>query len=144
MSEAANISSMIEYFIGVWNAHDVDSVVEFFTDDAVLTIVPALPTMPDAYAGKQQILGFIQANMPGFSVEARDYEALGNTVTWLAVISSAGPWLLGVTPVTAMAEAVLDRGKIRSLTIILSEESVTRLLTAWKASNRDRRSHPTA
>ncbi|HEU4793479.1 MAG TPA: nuclear transport factor 2 family protein [Nitrolancea sp.] len=138
MSAAANMLSVIEHFINAWNDHDADGVLECFADDAVITIVPALPTMPDAYAGKPQIRGFVQANMPDFSVAARDYEVMGNTVTWLASVSSTGPWRLGLTPITAMAEAVLHHDKIRSLTIILSEESVARLLTAWNARNRAR------
>lgn len=138
MSAAAKRLTVIQHFIEVWNDHDVDRVLECFSDDAVLTIVPALPTMPDAYAGKPQIRSFIQANISGFSVEARDYEVLGDTVTWLAAISSAGPWLLNVGRITAMAEAVLHHDKIRSLTIILSEGSVARLLAAWNARKRMR------
>lgn len=135
---AANRVSIIERFLAAWNAHDIERVLDFFTDDAVITIVPALPNTPDVYAGKSQIRSFVQANIPGFSVEARDFEVLGNTVTWLAVVSSAGPWLLGVGQFDLMAEAIVQDDKIRSLTIILSEASAARLRTAWNVRNRIR------
>jgi ketosteroid isomerase-like protein len=136
LSAAANKVSVIENFLNAWNDNDVDGVLGFFTDDAVITIVPAMPNMPDVYAGKPQIRRFVQTNIPDFSVDARDYEVMGNTVTWLTAVSSTGPWFLGASPLTAMAEAVLQRDKIRSLTVILSQESVARLLAAWNARNR--------
>ncbi len=136
LSAAANKVSVIENFLNAWNDNDVDGALGFFADDAVITIVPAMPNMPDVYAGKAQIRRFVQANIPDFSIEARDYEVMGNTVTWLVAVSSTGPWFLGASPITAMAEAVFHRDKIRSLTVILSEESVARLLAAWNARDR--------
>lgn len=136
MSAAANKVSVIENFLNAWNDNDVDGVLGFFTDDAVIMIVPAMPNMPDVYAGKPQIRRFVQINIPDFSVEARDYEVMGNTVTWLAAVSSTGRWFFGTSPLTAMVETVVHREKIRSLTVILSEESVARILAAWNARNR--------
>jgi hypothetical protein len=130
---AANKLSVIEHLIAAWNAHDVDGVLESFTDDAVIAIVPTLPNTSDVYASKPQIRAFVQASILDFAAKARDYEVLGNTVTWLTVITSTGPWLLGTEPITAMAEAVFHGDKIQLLTIILSEGSVARLVAAWNA-----------
>ena len=79
MFTAANKLSVIEYLIAAWNAHDVDGVLESFTDDAVITIVLTLPNTSDVYAGKPQICAFVQANILDFAAKARDYEVLGNT-----------------------------------------------------------------
>jgi len=122
---------VIEAFRTAWNAHDVHGVVSLFTDDAVITIVPSLPNVPDVYVGKEEIHGFVEENLPGFHVDTQDFEVMGNVVSWEASFSSAGPWLLGVRRAIAMVEAVLRREKIRALTIILSEETVERLVSVW-------------
>jgi hypothetical protein len=125
-----NQKSVIEDFHTAWNVHDVDGVVSRFTDDAVITIVPSLPTASDVYIGKEEIRKFVEENLPGFHADAKDFEVVGNVVSWEASFSSDGPWLLGVSPAAAIMEAVLEQGKIKGLTIILAHETVERLLIA--------------
>ena len=113
--------SVINDFDAAWNAHDVEGVVAFFTDDAVVRIEPPLPDeFGGAYTGKEQIrTGFVEPLMPGFHVESRDHqvaghqEGVGDRVIWASTLWSDMFSRLGVEPpVEGTTEAVLQEEKI--------------------------------
>ncbi len=115
--------SVLKDFDAAWNAHDVESVMSFFTDDAVVTVEPPPPDeFGGVYSGKEQIrAGFVEPAMPGFHVESSDHqvaghqEGVGDRVIWRAKISGDLYEQMGVeTPLEATGEAIIQGDKIRS------------------------------
>ena len=113
--------SVLKDLDAAWNAHDVEGVMSFFTDDAVVRLEPAPPDeFGGVYTGKEQIrAGFVEPLMPGFHVESRDHqvaghqEGVGDRVIWASTLWSDMFSQLGVEPpVAATTEAVLQGEKI--------------------------------
>jgi len=120
--------SVINDFDAAWNAHDVEGVVAFFADEAVVRIEPPPPDeFGGVYTGKEQIrAGFIEPMMPGFHVESRDHqvaghqEGVGDRVIWASTLSSDLFRQMGAEPpIEATTEAVLEGDKINSFTATL-------------------------
>jgi ketosteroid isomerase-like protein len=59
--------SVMNDFDAAWNAHDVEGVVAFFPDDAVVRLEPPPPDeFGGVYTGKEQIrAGHVEPLMPG-------------------------------------------------------------------------------
>jgi ketosteroid isomerase-like protein len=119
--------SVMKDYDAAWNAHDVEAVMAFFTDDAVVRLEPAPPDeFGGVYTGKEQIrAGYVEPTMAGFHVESRDYQVSGHQegveerVTWTAMVSGDFLRQMGAEPpVEANAEAVLQGDKIKSFTAI--------------------------
>ena len=72
--------SVVKDYDAAWNAHDLEGVMAFFTDDAVVMMEPAPPDeFGGVYTGKEQILaGFVQPLMAGFRVESSDHQVAGH------------------------------------------------------------------
>lgn len=99
------------------NAHDLETVMSLFADDAVVRHTPP-PDGVGMYRGKEQIRGWFEPQIPGFHVDARDHRTSGDTVTWSAKITDDLLRQMGQSqPVGAQAEAVVRAGKIVSLTV---------------------------
>jgi len=122
--------SVVKAYDAVWNAHDVEGVLDFFTDDAVVRIEPAPPDeFRGVYTGKEQIrAGYVEPLMAGFHVESRDHqvaghqEGVGDRVIWTAVVSGDFFRQIGAEPpVESSAEAVVEGEKIKSFTAINPE-----------------------
>jgi SnoaL-like domain len=114
--------SVIKDFDAAWNAHDVEGVMAFFTDDAVVTVEPAPPDESGGvYIGKEQIrTGFVEPQMPGFHVDSKDHqvtgyqEGVGERVIWTAVVSGEFFREMGAEPlIEATGEAVVEGEKIK-------------------------------
>jgi ketosteroid isomerase-like protein len=104
-----------------WNAHDVEGVLAFFTDDAVVRMEPAPPDdFGGVYTGKEQIrAGFVEPLMPGFHVESSEHQVAGDRVTWRAMVSGDIFEQMGAeSPLESNAEAVFEGEKIKSFTAI--------------------------
>lgn len=117
--------SIIKDFDAAWNAHDVEGVLAFFTDDAVVRMEPPPPDeFGGVYTGKEQIrAGFVEPLMPGFHVNSRDHqvaghqEGVGDRVIWTAMVSGDVFGQTGAElPVESPAEALVQGDKIRSFT----------------------------
>ena len=120
--------SVINDFDAAWNAHDVEGVVAFFSDEAVVRIEPPPPDeFGGVYTGKEQIrAGYVEPLMPGFHVESRDHqvaghqEGVGDRVIWASTHSGDAFTQMGAEPpVESTAEAVLQGDKINSFTATL-------------------------
>jgi hypothetical protein len=120
--------SVISDFDAAWNAHDVEGVVAFFSDDAVARIEPPPPDeFGGVYTGKEQIrTGMVELLMPGFHVDSRDHqvaghqEGVGDRVVWASTLSGDAFRQMGADPtVEAATEAVLQGDKINSFTATL-------------------------
>ena len=117
--------SVVKDFDAAWNAHDVEGVIAFFTDDAVVRMEPPPPDeFGGIYTGKEQIrAGFVEPQMPSFHVESSDHqvaghqEGVGDRVIWRSMVSGDFFRQMGAEPpVGATAEALVQGDKIKSFT----------------------------
>ena len=117
--------SVLKDFDAAWNAHDIEGVLAFFTDDAVVRMEPPpSDEFGGVYTGKEQIrAGWVEPLMPGFHVEARDHqvaghqEGVGDRVIWTAMVSGDVFRQMGAEPpVVSPAEAVVQGDKIKFFT----------------------------
>jgi ketosteroid isomerase-like protein len=117
MSTAGDAVSIIHAFDAAWNRRDVEAIMAFFADDAVLTQVPS-PPGGGTYRGNEQIRGWVEPQLPGFHVDSRDFRASGDTVTWMSMLTGDLFRQMGFSePIEARGEAVVREGKIASLTV---------------------------
>src|ERR687894_772773 len=72
--------SVVKDFDAAWNAHDIEGVLAFFTDDAVVRMEPPpSDELGGVYTGKEQIrAGWVEPLMPRFHVESRDHRVAGH------------------------------------------------------------------
>jgi ketosteroid isomerase-like protein len=120
----ADSLSVVKDYDAAWNAHDVEGVLAFFTDDAVVRMEPSPPDdeFGGVYSGKEQIrAGFVEPLMAGFHVESRDHqlaghqEGVGERVIWMAMVSGDIFEQMGAEPpVESSAEAIVQGEKIKS------------------------------
>jgi ketosteroid isomerase-like protein len=117
--------SVLKDFDAAWNAHDIEGVLAFFTDDAVVRMEPPpSDEFGGVYTGKEQIrAGWVEPLMPGFHVESRDHqvaghqEGVGDRVIWTAMVSGDFFRQMGAeSPVVSPAEAVIQGDKIKFFT----------------------------
>src|ERR671921_1124646 len=122
--------SVIKDFDAAWNAHDVEGVLAFFTDDAVVKMEPPPPDeFGGVYTGKEQIrVGFVEPLMAGFHVDSRDHqvaghqEGVGDRVIWIAMVSGDLFRQMGAEPpVESAGEALVQGDKIKFFTAINPE-----------------------
>jgi len=116
MATAQDPVSVVRAFDAAFNAHDLEAVMAFFTDDAVVT---QLPPPPDGgiYRGKEQIRRWVEAVLPGFHVDSREHRTSGDTVAWTASVTGDLFRQMGFSqPFEAQAEAVVREGKVASFT----------------------------
>ena len=120
--------SVLKDFDAAWNAHDVEGVMAFFADDAVVRLEPPLPDESGGvYTGKKQIRsGFVQPLMPGFQVESREHqvaghqEGVGDRVIWASRFYGEAFKEMGVDPpIEGASEAILQEDKIEFFTSTL-------------------------
>ena len=117
--------SVVKDFDAAWNDHDIEGVLAFFTDDAVVRMEPPpSDEFGGVYTGKEQIrAGWVEPLMPDFHVESRDHqvaghqEEVGDRVIWIAVVSGDFFRQMGAeTPVESPAEAIVQGDKIKFFT----------------------------
>ena len=117
--------AVLKDFDAAWNAHDVEGVMAFFVDEAVVRLEPPPPDESGGvYTGKEQIRsGFVELLMPGFHIESRDHqvaghqEGVGDRVIWKSKVWGDFFRQMGAElPVAATAEAILEGDKIKSFT----------------------------
>ena len=105
-----------------WNAQDLERVMAFFSDDAVIVVTPAQPGTSGTYSGKEQIREMVERNLPGMYIEATDHRVEGNKVSWHVVASNDRLWRMRQSPIVAHVQAVFEGEKIKSLTVTLRGE----------------------
>ncbi len=111
-----------------WNSHDVERVVGYFTDDAVLTFVPPPPPPARQVSrGREEIRDFVRALIPGFHVESRDYRVADSRVAWTAAIACDRFREARVDRAWGTVEGVIAGGRFSLLTVTLTAESAARL-----------------
>ena len=117
--------SVVKDFDAAWNAHDIEGVLSFFTDDAVVRMEsPPSDEYGGVYTGKEQIRAcWVEPLMPGFHVESRDHqvaghqEGVGDRVIWVAMVSGDLFKQMGAEPpVESAGEALVQGDKIKFFT----------------------------
>jgi hypothetical protein len=111
-------------FVAAWNAHDLDAVVDFLTDDVVARVGPApAPLGSEFTTGKRHARGQVREQLPGFHAETWDYRASGNKVTWAFEYSSDTWRNMGVDPVEGAVEVIFEGDKIKLWSITVSQRT---------------------
>lgn len=119
-----------------WNRGDLEGVLSYYAEDAVVTLVPSPPGLPDTYRGKEEIRTFAQMLLPGFHVESSNVRANGDTLTWDSKITAGAFRGLGLDEVECATEALIRDGKIQRFTPTFSPATVAKLQQAQSAAAR--------
>ncbi len=127
-SSPKDLVDLIDAFHAMWNAHRIDGILSFFTEDAVITVVGFPRGTSTCYRGKTAIEEMLQAYLPGWQVSARSHiPADTNRVRWMARISADVLRRLGVDWIEWKAEVVLRNGKIAAFTVTLTPDSIAKI-----------------
>jgi len=65
MSDSKAATAMLQAFLDAFNAHDVDAIMSFFTEDCVFDTPRGPPPGGQHLVGKQQVRAGIQARFDG-------------------------------------------------------------------------------
>jgi len=117
------------------NAGDVDAAMVFFTADAVLKFVPALPPgSPDTITGAQEIRAWLEELVAAhFQIDVEVLKVEGDTVT-----TRTKTWMdptreMGIAPLVATEVYTFQAGKIKGFTWTVSDESLAKIQAAMAA-----------
>jgi ketosteroid isomerase-like protein len=121
--------TLAQSFDAAWNAHDMNAVMGFFADDAIVRLAPPPPD-GGIYSGKAAIRAWAETLMPGFHVESTAHCATGDQVTWSFRVSCDSFQAMGVNPVTGRADALVRGDKIKSFTVTFDEATASRMSSA--------------
>ena len=111
-----------------WNAHDVDGAVSFFTEDAIVRIVPPVKPDKEVLVGWQEIREWAEDFMEeGFHVESSNYSAADNAVSWDSEVHLDRFEQMGMDQIHFSAEAVLEGSKFKWFIARMDEEAARQL-----------------
>lgn len=128
--------SVINALDATLNAGNVDSALALFADDATVQQSPSQPGATDVYQGKAAVRTFL-ANVVAQNIHfdrAAPRQVVGERVTWINN-TAIDPWRkLGIAPLQGQGDATVHGGKIVSLTITLTPDSLAKLQGAAAAA----------
>ncbi len=128
--------SVVEALDATLNAQNVDGALALFADDATVRQSPPPPGSTGPYLGKAAVRTFlasIVAQHIHFDLAA-PRQVAGERVTWINN-TSIDPWRnLGIAPLQGQGDATVHGGKIVSLTITLTPDSMAKLQRALAAT----------
>jgi hypothetical protein len=127
--------------------HDSNAALALFSDSAVvsdLSNIACLPGPPpfcggyNVFTSRVQIRGWLeQLVKEDIAVrEIGSFNVTGDNVTWALEVSVNEYRRLNVAPLTATAQALVNNGKINSLTIKLTPEATTKLALGYASNQR--------
>jgi ketosteroid isomerase-like protein len=129
---------VIEAYLAAVNAGDLEAILDLYADNAVHIFLPTPDGSAGVCLGKEQFrMWYEQSLANGDRVELEDGTLAidGNQATFLTQISSE-PWSkLGLDALTAKADLVVIDGRIMTLLVTLSPESVRQLQAARGATS---------
>jgi LPXTG-motif cell wall-anchored protein len=124
-AQGTDPGSVVAAFDAALNAGNVEATLALFADDAVVR------TQSATYTGRQQLRGlFTELVGDHFQFESSNSRVVGDTETHAAKVSRDAWRRLGIAPLDATAEVVVQSGKIRSFTVTYTPESLARLQAA--------------
>src|SRR5579884_2618797 len=107
---------LVDVLDSMWNARDVDGMLELFSDDAVVRVTPPLPLgFRSTFRGKQAVRKALERITKGTSIQSSGCQSTGPVITWRSTISSRG-WG-GWGPAHIEFEAQLEAGKMASVLV---------------------------
>lgn len=132
---AADPIAIAQAFCAAWNRHDAGAVVALFSDEGTVRLNPPPPNERDHYDGRDEIRGWVVDEMPGFHVDARDFKAVGSTVTFYGEVVSDEVRTNGVVPLGMDSEIkTTGDGKISSFVASLTPDTLARIQAAMGAA----------
>jgi ketosteroid isomerase-like protein len=132
-SEATDPMAVVQAFNDASNSGDIERVLAFFSDDAVIrTVPPPPPPASEISTGKQQIREWFEPQLPNLHVASSNLKTSGDTVTWDATVSGDMFRQQGIDSFDVMAEAVVKGGKITSFTVTQTPEAVSKFQKAME------------
>ncbi|MDE3074369.1 MAG: nuclear transport factor 2 family protein [Chloroflexota bacterium] len=133
--QTADPISVIRAYDTAWNAHDVEKVLAFFTDDAIVHLEPPPPPPFAAISrGKEEIRQFVQGLMPGFHVDSTGQQLSGGRLTWRAVVASDAFKQVGLDAAVTDCEASLRDSKLSAFHVTFAPETVAKIQAAMAAA----------
>ncbi len=128
--------SAIDALDATLNAQNVDGALALFADDATVRQSPPQPGSTGVYQGKAAVRAFLVSDVAQnihFDL-ASPRQVVGERVTWINN-TAIDPWRnLGIAPLQGQGDATVHGGKIVSLTITLTPDSLAKLQRAVAAS----------
>ena len=123
LAQGQNPIAVARAFDAAMNAHDVDSALALFTDNATVHDVDQPPGMTD-YAGKAQIREWLAFLAPeeNFRIESSNYQANGNVVTYDWNVYTKVLEGIGLAPEEGSSTATVQDGKILSYNVSSTPE----------------------
>jgi ketosteroid isomerase-like protein len=130
MATEENKAALVDAFDAAWNAHDEDAIMDWFTEEEVVSISPSPPGHPDTYHGKEQIRGWVRSTLPGFHVESRSHGEVGDTVTTsdVTVVMDSLP----IESADAMVATVFEGRKVRAMRAVFTPETLAKMRSAME------------
>jgi limonene-1,2-epoxide hydrolase len=132
VSAATDPTSVVDTLDASLNAGDVDAALALFAADAQVHQTPPQPGTNGAYQGTDGVRTFLQsivAQHIHFELAA-PRQVDGERVTWTNN-TSVDPWRkLGIAPLQGLGDATVHDGRIVSLTITLTPDSMQKLQAA--------------
>jgi len=117
--------SVIESLDQALNTRDISNAITYFADDAIVTVGPDPGTL---YRGKDEINAWMDSFLtPNFRVDSDNFSIEGDGLRWDVKDSSDRFAALGADPVEAVARATFSGGKIKTLQIDMTDESVRKV-----------------
>jgi hypothetical protein len=125
-SAREDLLSSIQNLHAAWNAHNEETVMGFFADNASATLATA--GRSENYTSKEDIrTNFVRQYMPGSQVDSRNYRLDGNRVAWESTIEAERFRDKGVDQIEGTVVATFEGGKIISLSFTLSPATQQRM-----------------
>ena len=135
LAPPADAALVIKALVDALNAGDVEAAVAFYADDALRTQQPPPAGQSGVWTGKEQVRGFVKGLVADhFKVELSNLKAAGDKITYTCTFSTDTYRKLGVAPLVAVEEAMLEKGKIKSQTVTVTPESVAKIQAALAAA----------
>lgn len=129
LAQAPDPLKVMEAYDLALNEGNVDGALALFADDAVLT------TQQGELVGKEQIRTWLERVVAQNSrVEPLNRQVAGDKVTWQSNFFRKDIASLSNEPLAANAEAVVQAGKIKSFSSILTPEAQAKLAAAQPAA----------
>lgn len=121
--------SIVQNLIDAANHRELDEVMALLDDDVKVRIEPSLPGSPlGSYTGKKFVQRFWEDLFDEhLALEARNFQASGNEVTWDSILSLDRLTAMGVAMAQAEGHAVVEGSRIDSFTLTLTPETVSRI-----------------
>jgi hypothetical protein len=131
-----SLISVVDEFDAAWNAHDVDAIMRYIGDDSVVTFTPPPPGDSGVYRGQDEIRRFVETHLPGFHVDSRSHQVVGDSVSWLATVAADSFRRMGLDQVVFDCTAAIRGDTITSFAVTMTPETLARLQASQETAAR--------